>query len=624
MQSSSCTWTLAQRFHSSALRSSSSRGCTAARTACSRTVRSSRSCGVGSGPIVPMASLTSLMSVSASFSDSDSAAARVSSACTDALQPVEVVLLAALLAGAHVLLARLEGGRDRGEALDERRIDVADAHDRLPLAAQRLPLRRARRRSRPRPALRPRRPPRAPASRSSRACCDLRVAPLGGLATRRRSGAARRPPSVSAIGGSAFPLGRARSARPIGHVVAGERFDLLAQRAAARPAPGAAPRRGAPRRRAPLRRPPARSRTRSDRVSNSLDDPRLALRRRRAARPTPRAPRRSRRAPTARSASTPTAPRICIAERARAVSGRRPGIPRPAPAEPRPAPPRAPPAAPWRAWRRPWCGALRDGAEPLGRRRASRRSSAATAASACSPLAATASSSAGIAQPLEGEQPGAGIRPRGARCRPGPWLGEQRHRRVPRSPRAPPTRARVASSRCAPERARAPPRRARPRRRPTAASATSRCDGGVAHRRVAVVAADGRERVRVGRRTTAARRTRASWSSVATWANTSAVGVARGPARPRDGRPGRRASILAWGRSLSRMPMGSVRPDWPQGPARSPLVYFTTLARRRPAAVQRAPAPRRRRRRLRAALRAPPRRLAPSRIVISSQIDLSI
>ena len=80
------------------------------------------------------------MSASASFSDRFSAAARVSSALHDALQPVQVVLLAALLGRAHVLLALVEGGGDRGEALGERRVDLADAADRLPFAPQRLPL----------------------------------------------------------------------------------------------------------------------------------------------------------------------------------------------------------------------------------------------------------------------------------------------------------------------------------------------------------------------------------------------------------------------------------------------------------------------------------------------------
>jgi hypothetical protein len=61
VQSSSCTWTLAQRFHSSASRSSWMRGVSDVRTACSRTIRSSRSCFVGSGPIVPTASLTSFI-----------------------------------------------------------------------------------------------------------------------------------------------------------------------------------------------------------------------------------------------------------------------------------------------------------------------------------------------------------------------------------------------------------------------------------------------------------------------------------------------------------------------------------------------------------------------------------
>ena len=39
------------------------------------------------------------------------------------------------------------------------------------------------------------------------------------------------------------------------------------------------------------------------------------------------------------------------------------------------------------------------------------------------------------------------------------------------------------------------------------------------------------------------------------------------------------------------MPMGSVEPDWQQGPARSPLVYFTTLAGPRPTGAPTAPAP---------------------------------
>ena len=47
VHSSSCTWTFAQRFHSSASRSSWMRGVSDVRTACRRTIRSSRSCLVG-------------------------------------------------------------------------------------------------------------------------------------------------------------------------------------------------------------------------------------------------------------------------------------------------------------------------------------------------------------------------------------------------------------------------------------------------------------------------------------------------------------------------------------------------------------------------------------------------
>ncbi len=148
VHSSSCTWTLAQRFHSSASRSSLMRGVTAVRTACSRTVKSSRSCLVGSGPIVPTTSLVSLRIRSASLSERFSAAARVSSSCTDDLQAVQIVLLGSQATFAMLAFVRIERLDGSFVARQQLRIDFAFARDRLPLLSQRVPLPIARFRSR--------------------------------------------------------------------------------------------------------------------------------------------------------------------------------------------------------------------------------------------------------------------------------------------------------------------------------------------------------------------------------------------------------------------------------------------------------------------------------------------
>ena len=253
---SSCTWTLAQRFHSSALRSSSSRGCDRGphRLQPHREVlavlRRGQRAHRADGELDVLDDRVGVLE-----RQRFSAAARVSSACTAPCSRCRLSSWLRLPGGAHVLLARLEGRGHGREPLGQRRIDLADPADRLPLAPQRLPLAAHRGvvgGDEPLGLFDDRRrlggELRAPA-RAARG--DVRP-----RAPHRRSGAARRRPSArpSAAGlptrRAPWPARSARRRRP------GPRRARTGP--AARPAPGAAPRHGGPRRRGGLRRRPRR------------------------------------------------------------------------------------------------------------------------------------------------------------------------------------------------------------------------------------------------------------------------------------------------------------------------------------------------------------------------------